>query len=152
MSTSIRQIILDLITNRPLLIYDDKCTSCTIFAEFAFKYSRGLIDCIGHYSEDGQKFRKLIFPPNYNETDMFWIITANYAYGGRSGLLPLVGLIVKGLVMGFIRPELTPNRIFPGYCSDSTMCGNKQYTLKRIFNLFRSGKKLNVKYLRSVKG
>jgi hypothetical protein len=134
-------------SKRPVLIYDDKCSSCTIFAKNAFKCSRGQIDCMGHYSIDGEKFRKIIFPPNYNETEMFWIITTNHAYGGRSGLLPLIGLIVKGLVTSTIRPELSTNGIFPGYCSDSVMCNNKNFKIKRLFNLLKRGKTLNVRYV-----
>ena len=143
---------MDLIRNKPVLIYDDKCSSCTIFAKYAFKYSRGQIDCIGHYSEDGQKFRKLIFPPNYNETEMFWIITGNHAYGGRSGLLPLLGLIIKGLLMSLVKREVSPTQIFPGYCLDSAMCSNKKFKIMRVYNLIRNGKKLNVKHVKSVKG
>jgi hypothetical protein len=139
---------MDLNTKRPVLIYDDKCSSCTIFAKNAFRYSRGQIDCMGHYSSDGEKFRKLIFPPNYNETGMFWIITSNHAYGGRSGLLPLIGLIIKGWVMSIIRPELSTNRFFPGYCPGSITCNNK-IKIKRTFNLLKSGKKLNIRFEKS---
>lgn len=146
------QIILDPITNRPILIYDDMCSSCTIFAKYASKYSRGQIDCIGHYSNDGEKFRKLIFPPNFNETEMFWIITSNHAYGGRSGLLPLLRLIIKGLIMSVLGHELSLNRTFLGYCSDITMCNNKKFKIKRFFNLLRNGKKLSIRDVKSVKG
>lgn len=139
-------------TNRPVLVYDDKCSSCTLFAKYAFKYSKGQIDCMGHYSEEGERFRKLIFPPNFNETEMFWIITAKHAYGGRSGLLPLMGLIIRGFVKSFVKGEVSTNRTFAGYCSDSTMCDGREYKMKRLFNLLRHGKKLNVKYARSVKG
>ena len=94
----------------------------------------------------------VINPPNFNETEMFWIITSNRAYGGRSGLLPLLGLIVRASVMSFIKPETFPSRIFPGYCADSAMCSNKQYKVKRLFNLLRNGKKLNVRFVKSLKG
>jgi hypothetical protein len=143
---------LDSIRSRPVLIYDDKCSPCTIFAKYAFKCSRGQIDCIGHFSEEGQKFRKFIFPPNYNETEMFWIITAKHAFGGRSGLLPLLGFIIRGVVTSVVNPELSPNRIFPGYCLDSGRCNNKKFKIKRLFNLLRNGKKLNIRSLKSVKG
>jgi len=143
---------MDLNTKRPVLIYDDKCSSCTIFAKNAFRYSRGQIDCMGHYSSDGEKFRKLIFPPNYNETGMFWIITSNHAYGGRSGLLPLLRLIVKGLIVSFIKHESPLNRTFPEFCSGSAMCNNKKFKIRRLFNLLRSGRKLNVRFVNSVKG
>lgn len=83
---------------------------------------------------------------------MFWIITSNRGYGGRSALLPLLGIIIKGLVMSFIRPELSLNQIFPGHCSDSAMCNNKKFKIKRLFNLLRNGKKLNVRFVKSVKG
>lgn len=118
----------------------------------AFKYSRGQIDCMGHYSKDGEKFRKLIFPPNYNETEMFWIITGNHAYGGRSGLLPLLGLIIKGLVMSLVKREVSPTQVFPGHCIDSAMCNNKKFKIMRVYNLIRNGKKLNIKFVKSVKG
>ena len=95
--------------------------------------------------------RKFIFPPNYNETEMFWIITSNYAYGGRSGLLPLLGLIVKGVIINIVKHQSSPSRTFPGYCSSSAMCDSKIFTLKRIFNLFRRGKKLNVRFVKLVK-
>ena len=139
-------------TDRPVLIYDDKCSSCTVFAKYAFESSRGLIDCVGHFSKDGEKLRKLIFPPNYNETKMFWIITSNHAYGGRSGLLPLLGLIIKGLLMSFIKHESSMSRTFPGYCSDSATCNSNKFKIRRLFNLLKTGKKLNVRFVKSVKG
>ena len=123
-----------------------------MFAKYAFKYSRGQIDCIGHFSEEGEKIRKIVFPPNFNEIEMFWIITSNYAYGGRSGLLPLVGLIVKEFVMSFIKHDFSPSRNFPGYCSDGAMCNSKEFKLKRLYNLLRHGKKLNVRFVKPVKG
>ena len=139
-------------TNTPVLIYDDKCSSCTVFAKYAFESSRGSIDCIGHFSEEGKKFRKIIFPSNFSETEMFWIITSNHAYGGRSGLLPLVGLIIKGFVMSFVKPNASASRTFPGYCSDSAQCNSKEFKIKRLCGLLRHGKKLNIRFVRSVKG
>ena len=139
---------MNLIINRPILIYDDMCSSCSIFAKHAYKYSRGQIDCIGHFSKDGEKIRKLIFPPNYNETEMFWIITSNRAYGGRSGLIPLFRLIVKGLLLSFIKYELPQSQTFIGDCSDSATCNNKKFKIKRLINLLRSGKKMNVTCLK----
>jgi hypothetical protein len=113
---------------------------------YAFKFSRGQIQCIGHYSEDGEKLRKLIFPANYNETKMFWIINANHAYGGRSGLLPLLVLIIKGN----FRHKISPSSIFPDQCSNSEICKNKKFKISRLFNLLRNGKKFDVKFITSV--
>jgi hypothetical protein len=112
----------------------------------AYRYSRGQINCIGHYSKDGQKLRKLIFPANYNETEMFWIIKANLAYGGRAGLLPLLVLIIKATV----KRKKYPRWNSPEHCFNSQMCENKKFKIKRLFNLLRNGKKLNIKFTRSV--
>jgi hypothetical protein len=133
-------------TNWPVLIYDDKCLSCTVFAEYAFKCARGQINCIGHYSDEGKKIRKFIFPPNYDETKMFWIITANHAYGGRSGLLPLLGLIIGSVV----KRKKSSNLNFEGYCSDNQMCSNKKFQIKRLYNLLKHGKKMNIKYTKTI--
>jgi hypothetical protein len=112
----------------------------------AFKYSRGQINCVGHYSKDGVKLRELIFPSNYNETEMFWLINSNQAYGGRSGLVPLLVLIIKGIV----KRKTFPDRIFSEFCSDSATCKDKKFKIKRLYNLLRNGKKLDLKYMKSV--
>lgn len=134
------------VSKKPILIYDDKCSSCTLFAMHAFKYSRGQINCVGHYSKDGVKLRELIFPSNYNETEMFWLINSNHAYGGRSGLVPLLVLIIKGIV----KRKTFPDRIFSEFCSDSATCKDKKFKIKRLYNLLRNGKKLDLKYMKSV--
>jgi hypothetical protein len=138
---------LDLVTNRPILIYDDRCSSCTLFAMYAFRYSRGQIYCVGHYSKDGEKLRKLIFPENYNETQMFWLINANHAYGGRSGLLPLLILITKGIV----KRKKSKSKNFAKDCFTTQMCDNKKFKIKRLYNLLRNGRKLNIKIPNSTK-
>ena len=137
---------MDSVTNRPILIYDDKCSSCTLFAMYAFKYSRGQISCIGHYSKEGEKLRKVIFPLYYNETEMFWLINSNHAYGGRSGLIPLLVLIIKGVV----KRKTLPSRNFLEYCSDNATCKDKKFKIKRLYNLLRNGKKLDVNFINSV--
>lgn len=137
---------MDSIIQTPILIYDDRCSECTVFAKYAFKYSRGHIRCVGHYSKKGEKLRNLLFPPNYSETEMFWILTANRAYGGRSGLLPLLVMIIKGLV----EHKKIPNRNFPENCINIQMCDNNRFKIKRLHNLLRIGKKLDIKFTSSV--
>jgi hypothetical protein len=141
---------LDSITNWPVLIYDDRCSSCTIFAKYAFKYSRGQINCIGHYSKEGEKLRKIVFPPNYNETEMFWIVTNSHAYGGRSGLLPLLVLIIKGFFNMVIKGKMSPNLNIPQQCFDNQTCNDNKFKLKRLFKMLRSGKKLKTKFISPV--
>lgn len=138
------------ITDRPVLIYDDRCSSCTIFAKYAFKYSRGQINCIGHYSKEGEKLRKMIFLPNYNETEMFWIVTNSHAYGGRSGLLPLLVLIIRGFFNVVIKGKMSPNLNIPQQCFDNRTCNDNKFKLKRLFKMLRSGKKLKAKFANPV--
>jgi len=113
---------------------------------YAFKYSRGQINCVGHYSKDGIKLKKLIFPSNYDETEMFWLVNSNHAYGGRSALIPLLGLIIKEIVKG----KTFPDRIFSEYCSDSATCKDKKFKIKRLYSLLRNGKNLNINYVKSI--
>jgi hypothetical protein len=115
---------------------------------YAFKYSRGQINCIGHYSKEGEKLRKLIFPASYTETEMFWIINKNRAYGGRSGLLPLLVLIIKGM----FKPKGSPNWVSPEDCFSNQMCKDKKFKIKRLYKLLRNGKKLNIKFTKSING
>ena len=67
----------------PILIYDDRCGSCTQFAKFTNFILRGKITMIGHYSPQGVKLKQAIFPENYDGTDMSWFLTKKKAYGGR---------------------------------------------------------------------
>lgn len=86
---------------RPLLIYDDKCYSCAKFARVASVLSRGWIRVSGHYySEEAKEAKKMIFPPGYDATKMFWLINKNGAYGARSGLLPTAREITIGMSRG----------------------------------------------------
>ena len=92
----------------------------------------------------------MIFPPNYNETEMFWIVTNSYAYGGRSGLLPLLVLIIKGIFKVVIKNKISPNRNIPEQCFDNLTCNDNKFKLKRLLKLLRSGRKLKVKFVRPV--
>jgi hypothetical protein len=138
------------LTKTPVLIYDDRCSSCTVFAAYAFKLSRRQIDCMGHYSKEGQKFKKMIFPPNYNETEMFWIVSNGYAYGGRSALLPLLVLIIKGIFNAVIKNKILYSQSIPRQCFDNFTCNDNKFKVKRLVNLLRRGKKLKVNFVRSV--
>jgi hypothetical protein len=105
---------------------------------------------MGHYSKEGQKFKKMIFPPNYNETEMFWIVSNGHAYGGRSALLPLLVLIIKGIFKAVIKNKIPYSQSIPGQCSDNFTCNDNKFKLKRLINLLRRGKKLKVNFARSL--
>jgi len=86
---------------RPLLIYDDKCYSCTKFAKSASMLSRGWIRIAGHYySQDAKEVKETIFPPGYDATKMFWLVNRTGAYGARSGLPQVLREIVVGMFKG----------------------------------------------------
>jgi hypothetical protein len=83
--------------DRPIIIYDDKCYSCTKFAKVACTLSRGWVRTVGHYySEEAQRVKELIFPKEYDATHMFWLVNRSGAHGARTGLLPLAKEIVRG--------------------------------------------------------
>jgi hypothetical protein len=79
------------------LIYDDKCYSCTKFANTAKTLSNGWIRTAGHYHSEQAKIAKMmIFPDGYDSTKMFWLVNRSGAHGARCGLVPLVKEIVRG--------------------------------------------------------
>jgi hypothetical protein len=86
---------------RPLLIYDDKCYSCTKFAKTASMLSRGWIRIAGHYySQNAKEAKEMIFPPGYDATKMFWLVNRTGAYGARSGLPQVMREIIAGMFKG----------------------------------------------------
>ncbi|MEW5840809.1 hypothetical protein [Nitrososphaera sp.] len=85
---------------RPLLIYDDKCYSCTKFARLASALSRGWIRTAGHYySQEAKEAKATVFPQGYDPTRMFWLINRSGAFGARSGL----PRVAKEIAVGWFR-------------------------------------------------
>jgi hypothetical protein len=127
------------IFSRPLLIYDDKCSSCGKFAQIASILSRGWIRTAGHYySEEAKNAKKLIFPPNYDPTKMFWLINENGAFGARAGLLPVMKEIIKGIFKG--GKNLDNYNIVCGHTKEMS-CISTKNTIKRIANMMRTSGK-----------
>ena len=92
----------------------------------------------------------MIFPPNFNGTEMFWIVSNDHAYGGRSALLPLLVLMIKGTFKAVIKNKILHNQSIPGQCFDNFTCNDNKFKLKRLVNLLRRGKKLKVNFARSL--
>lgn len=91
---------------RPLLIYDDRCSSCAQFAIWARRLSGGWIRLAGHYnSPEAINIKKTIFPEDYDSTQMFWLINKNGAFGARSGLKEVVKEIIRGIFKTKIRSD-----------------------------------------------
>jgi hypothetical protein len=131
--------------SRPLLIYDDKCSSCTRFAKAAGILSKGWIRTAGHYySEEAIEAKKIIFPANYDATKMFWLINKNGAYGARLGLVQVAKEIMSGLFKGKeVKNDPNNNnnstRLLACDYKDQMMsCESTENTLRRITNMMRN--------------
>ncbi|HET6800450.1 MAG TPA: hypothetical protein VFH25_07805, partial [Nitrososphaeraceae archaeon] len=87
--------------SRPLLIYDDKCSSCTRFAKTAKALSRDWIRVAGHYySNEAREAKSIVFPADFDATKMFWLINRSGAYGARRALMQVMKEIIVGLFRG----------------------------------------------------
>ncbi|MBA3750492.1 MAG: hypothetical protein H0X03_06310 [Nitrosopumilus sp.] len=136
--------------SRPLLIYDDKCSSCTKFAKAAARLSRGWICIAGHYySQQAIDTKKMIFPSNYDATKMFWLINKNGAFGARLGLIQVVKEIIIGIFKGFSKNRRY-NKEYNNnleescdYKKDEENCMSIRNTLSRIFNMIKNSDKIN---------
>lgn len=125
---------------RPLLIYDDKCYSCTKFAQLAATLSRGWIRTAGHYySQEAVDAKKVVFPPHYDTTKMFWLINRSGAFGARSGLPHVIKEIFAGILAGHkteVKPDSMSACEYPG---EEMSCFTSTNTLKRIARLLSHG-------------
>lgn len=149
--------------SQPLLIYDDKCSSCAKFARTAAKISRGRIRIAGHYySQEAIDAKKMIFPPGYDATKMFWLINRKGAFGARLGLIQVVKEIALGIFKSSFNARHKNNNkdynknnssgssgssINNGTganCSynDKESCMSTKNTLSRIFNLMKNSDKV----------
>ncbi len=147
--------------SRPLLIYDDKCSSCTKFAITAAKLSGGWIRIAGHYySQEAIDSKKMIFPPGYDATKMFWLINRKGAFGARLGLVQVVKEIIFGVFKRMSKPQhnnkdhnsnnynnnnYNSNNNRPAEtCNygDKDSCMSTKNTLGRIFDLMKNGDKI----------
>jgi hypothetical protein len=135
----------------PLLIYDDKCSSCTRFAKTANTLSRGRIRIAGHYySQEAIEAKKLVFPTNYDSTKMFWLINKKGAYGARLGLIQ----VVKEIIIGWLKGKAIENQknnnkknydnnfnnnnLSCDYKDSEMSCNDTESILKRIINLMKN--------------
>lgn len=120
---------------RPLLIYDDRCYSCTKFARAASALSRGWIRTAGHYnSEEAARAKAMVFPEGYDPTRMFWLINKSGAHGARSGLMPLAKEIVAGWLMGGSNDDA-----FAQACEYGKMCYTPTNVFKRLATMLSHG-------------
>ncbi len=144
--------------SQPLLIYDDKCSSCAKFARTAANLSRGWIRIAGHYySQEAIDSKKMIFPPDYDATKMFWLINRKGAYGARLGLIQVVKEIALGIFKSRFNAQHKNNKDYNKNSSSSSSsnemaencryndkesCMSTKNTLSRIFNMMKNSDKI----------
>ena len=135
--------------SQPLLIYDDKCSSCTKFANAASRLSRGWIRIAGHYfSQEAIDTKKMVFPPDYDPTKMFWLINKNGAFGARSGLFQSIMEIIIGnfKIMSKSRYKKDyDGKLVTAGCSyiDKESCMSTRTTINRMFNMMKNSDKFS---------
>ncbi len=123
---------------QPLLIYDDKCSSCTKFAQAASMLSRQWIRIAGHYySKESIDLKKMVFPSYYDPTKMFWLINKRAAYGARAGLLQVIKEIFVGNYKSMLRTSYTKNllnneEISCNYLNNKSCTSTKASILRMI--------------------
>lgn len=131
---------------RPLLIYDDKCSVCTNFAKTVSKLSKGWIQIAGHYySKESIELKKMIFPPHYDSTKMFWLINNKGAFGARCGIVQVMKEIIvanfkfRKNECNFNEKSNNKNKDTPNACpySEQISCMSKKNTIRRITNTLR---------------
>ena len=136
--------------SQPLLIYDDKCSSCTKFAKAAAKISRGWIRVAGHYfSQEAIDAKKMVFPPDYDPTKMFWLINKKGAFGARSGLFQSIIEIIKGnfkyMSKSRYKKDYDGGKLATAGCSyiDKESCMSTRTTINRMFNMMKNSDKFS---------
>ena len=135
--------------SQPLLIYDDKCSSCTKFAKAAAKLSRGWIRIAGHYfSQEAIDTKKTVFPQDYDSTKMFWLINKKGAFGARSGLFQSIKEIIIGNFKSISKNKYSKDhntKVAATECSysDRESCMSTRTTLSRMYNMMRNSDKFD---------
>jgi hypothetical protein len=102
--------------------------------------SRGWIRTAGHYySQEALDAKKLVFPPGYDSTKMFWILNKNGAYGARSGLPQVLKEIIFGIFAGRKSMAHSGGPVTCEYEEGEMSCYNSTSILKRIARLLSHG-------------
>ena len=84
----------------PTMLYDDYCGVCSSLARLAAKWSGAWIRILGHSTTEATRMKKDFFADADHPEKLFWLIRGDVAYGGRSGVIPLLAEIVRGRLVG----------------------------------------------------
>ncbi|MDI1496337.1 MAG: hypothetical protein K8823_1645 [Cenarchaeum symbiont of Oopsacas minuta] len=127
---------MDFSIQTPIVIYDDACSVCSLFAKAISFFGRHRISLIGHYSKEGVRIRSVLGP---YATKMFWVLDQTFAFGGRSALLPLLHYMIYALV-GKI-PQSVYGNIQNVSC---TTCKEPKAVFFRSASLIRQSQKIRL--------
>lgn len=131
--------------NTIIALYDDRCSLCTLFAQFIRSLTRNNIELVGHYSQQGATLRK-----NMLETDaleMFWIINRHTAYGGRAAILPLLKTAAISCVKKQKKKEkkdFKNNKISNKSCHSASDCSGVKHVFIRSASLIRNSRTIRI--------
>ena len=137
----------ELLYARPILIYDNFCHSCTKFAQVSRILSRNRIYLVGHYTNEGQQIKNKIFTNGFDANKMFWMVTSKGAFGARSGLLPLIYEIVKGLFgfgesIGAVKTDKFERQSDLLFSVDNMSCTSMLGFFSRLTGLLKNSKRI----------
>ncbi len=123
-----------------LLLYDNTCYYCSIFAYIAVRLSANRLTPVGLYSKEGDELMAL-FPKGVDPYEMFWIVDGSYAYGGLDALFKLLKIIILNL------PKIIYNCYYnnskPRYSTRICLeCSSKCGLVARIYNLLSKRSKV----------
>ena len=82
----------------PIVLYDDRCAACSVFASAVHRAARGCVRTVGHYTRAGEAIRSEALEGD--ALSMFWFLDGKTAYGGRAALLPLARQVLGGRCPG----------------------------------------------------
>jgi len=125
----------------PIVIYDNLCTSCTLYAKLVNRLLGGKVVMVGHYTVRGKELKEVIFPKDYDGTDMSWFVTKNKAYGGKECLKELIRY-------GISRMRKTNHYEFPKNIFALDKCTSDCKTIKNViirsYSIITDGKIIEI--------
>ena len=125
----------------PVLIYDNLCTSCTVYAKYVNRLVNGQMTMMGHYTPLCEQFKKKIFPDGYYGLEMSWFVTPATAYGGRLGLVRILRHMFS--IQNIFRDNGYPeNRFDLNECT--TDCKTAKEVMVRSYSILTMGKKIQI--------
>ncbi len=127
--------------NFPVLIYDDLCASCVTYAKIVNKLVSGKITIIGHYSEEGKRFKSKIFPQGYEGLEMSWFVTQDMAHGGSEGLRRLLRYVFSASRFKS-NQDFQKNKFYYSKCFSD--CKSAQGVMFRSLSILKESKTIPI--------